>query len=140
MNTPIQALYLYLENTGVLSSWTGPDGEIQDTPVVQTRLLKESDAKKSQRIFLIKNSSGGSGNRFVSMPVFTFAVMGKPGEDSVFAETYANLIYDILLDFDFADCVIGIDPIGGVNGPYLTESSRPVYDMEFMVKVDSGRV
>ena len=136
-NTPIQTLYLWLQSEGLFNAWTGPDGAVQPAPVIQTRLLDEKGAGNDERIFLIK-PVGSSGTRYVADSVFLFAVMGMVGETPVFAETYANLIYESLLDFDHADCIISIDPISPVNGAYLMKSGRASYDMEFTVKVDSG--
>ena len=137
-NTPIQTLYLYLQSAGLFNDWIGPGGNTQPAPTVQMRLLEEEKVPSNERLLLIKSVSAGSGDRYTSDPVFVFAIMGKVGEKAVFPETYANLIYKALLDFGHADCVIGIDPLGGVNGAYKMESGRPAYDMEFTVSVDSG--
>lgn len=137
-NTPIITLYNYLNDAGLLGAWTGPGGSTQPAPTVQTRLLEEEEVPSNERLLLIKSVSAGSGTRFTSDPVFVFAIMGKVGEPPVFAETYAELLYAALLEFDHADCVISIDPIGRINGAYKMASGRPAYDMEFTVVVDSG--
>lgn len=138
MSTPIQTIYTYLNDAGLFGNWTGPDATTQTAPTVQMRLLEETDADNDERILLIKSVSAGGGNRFVSDPVFVFAVLGKVGEPAVYAETYAELIYEALLGFEHDGCIIAIDPMGGVNGAYKTESGRPTYDTEWMVQVDSG--
>jgi len=138
MNTPIQTLYLWLQSEGLFGDWTAPDGSIQPAPTVQMRLFDEKDIPTNERILLIRNSSSGGGTRYVSTPLFSFAIMGKAGESAVFAETYAELIYSALLDFENADCIISIDPMGRIGGAYKSESGRAVYDMEFSVNVDSG--
>jgi hypothetical protein len=136
--TPIQTLYTYLQTAGLLDTWTGPGGNTQPKPTVQMRLLEEERVPSDERILLIKSVSAGGGNRFVSDPVFVFAVIGKVGEPAVYAETYAELLYSALLEFGTNDCVVGIDPIGCVNGAYKMDSGRVAYDMEFSVTVDSG--
>lgn len=138
--TPIQTLYAHLQSKGLSNDWTGPDNSTQPAPTVQMRLLKEDEAASDERILLIKQVSNGGGTRYATDPVFVFAVMGKTNEPEVFAETYANLLYDALLDFDHADCIIHIEPLGAVNGAYLMASGRPVYDTEWRVSVDNGRV
>lgn len=135
--TPIQELYTYLQNAGLFDPWTGPDNVEQPKPFIQMRMLEEEDVPSSERLLLIK-PVGNSGDRYVSKPTFLFAVMGSVGEVAVYAETYANLLYEALLDFGVSGCVIGIDPISPVNGAYKSESNRPIYDMEFIVTVDSG--
>jgi len=135
--TPIQTLQLYLEGEGLFGDWQAPDETTQPAPELQTRILKEADIDNNKRILLIKSISN-TGTRYVSEPVFLFSIMGKVGESEIYAETYANLIYAALLDFDHADCVISIDPLSPVNGAYLMESGRPVFDCEFTTKVDSG--
>jgi len=137
-NTPIQTLYTYLQTEGLLGTWTGPDGSTQPAPTIQMRLLEEEKVPNNERLLLIKTASAGSGTRFTSDPVFVFAIMGKVGEPPVFAETYAELLYKALLEFDHADCVIGIDPLGRIGGAYKMDSGRCVYDMEWNVQVDSG--
>ncbi len=139
MSTPIQELYLYLQGAGLLGSWTGPDASTQPAPVVQMRLLEEKEVKKKERLLLIKAVSSGGGDRFASSPVYTFAIMGVVGEDAVFPETYADLLYKSLLEFDSSDNIIGINPLGRIGGAYKTESGRPVYDMEFTV-TSSGTI
>lgn len=141
MNTPIQTLYLYLQSAGLFNDWIAHDGSTQPSPFVQTRLFDEQAAgiTASTRILLIK-SVGNSGTRYVSEPTFLFAVMGKAGESPAYAETYANLLYEALLDFEHADCIISIDPVSPVNGAHPMESGRSAYDMEFNVMVDSGHV
>ena len=138
--TPIQTLYTYLNDAGLFGDWMGPGGNTQPAPTIQMRLLEEEKVASNKRLLLIKSVSAGSGDRYTSDPVFVFAIMGKVNEPPVFPETYASLIYKALLDFDHADCVIGIDPLGGVNGAYNMESGRASYDMEFTVSVDSGKL
>lgn len=147
--TPIQTLYTYLSTLnfeyepskfwgGITSTWLAPNGLTQPKPFLQMRLLEEEKVPASERLLLIKNVSAGSGTRFASDPVFVFAIMGKVGEPPAFAETYAELLYAALLEFNTADCIVGIKPMGRIGGPYKTDSSRCVYDMEFMVTVESG--
>lgn len=138
--TPIQTIYTHLANKGLFGDWTGPDNSTQPAPQVQMRLLKEDVAQSNERILLIKQVSNGGGTRYATDPVFVFAVMGKVNEPEVFAETYANLVYEALLDFDHANCIISMEPLGAVNGAYLMASGRPVYDTEWRVNVDNGRV
>jgi hypothetical protein len=138
--TPIQTIYTYLQTAGLLGTWTGPGGSTQPAPIVQMRLLEEEKAPASERILLIKSVSPGGGNRFVSDPVFVFAIMGKVGEPPVFAEAYAELLYQALLEFDHADCIVNIDPLGRIGGAYKMDSGRVVYDMEWSVSVDSGKI
>lgn len=138
MTTPIQTLYTYLNDAGLFGTWTGPDASAQPGPTVQTRMLEESRVPDNERILLIKTVSPGAGTRYVSTPTFVFAVLSKVGEPAVFAETYAELLYKALLDFDHADCIVSIEPLGRVGGAYPMGSGRRVFDMEFVVNVDSG--
>jgi len=147
--TPIQVIYNYLDSLhfeyeagkywyGINATWTGPDGSTQPSPILQMRLLEEEKAQPNQRMLLIKTVSAGSGTRFTSDPVFVFAVMGKAGEPPIFAETYAELLYAALLRFDESGCVISTKPVGRIGGPYKQASGRCIYDMEFIISVDSG--
>lgn len=137
MNTPLQTIYNYLQSSGALDDWTAHDATTQPAPEVQAMYLEEQAAANNKRILLLKSSASG-GNRFISNPVITFAVFGKVGEPPIYANTYAEMLYKKLLEFDHADCVIHIDPLGGVNGAYKMESGRYVFDMEFRAGVDSG--
>jgi hypothetical protein len=105
---------------------------------VQLRALEEEAVPNDKRVLLIKTVSPGGGNRFVSSPVFVFAIMGKVGESPAYAEAYAELLYKALLAFDHADCIISIDPLGRIGGAYRMDSGRYTYDMEFSADVDSG--
>ena len=140
MITPIQTLYLHLQTQGLFDDWTGPDSSTQPAPTIQMRELLENEVPSDERILLIRNVSAGGGDRYVSTPNIAFVVMGKTNETPVFAETYAGLIYEALLDFDEADCIISIEPMGRIGGPYTMDSGRRVYEIEFIVNVDSGRI
>jgi len=136
--TTIQTLYDFLSENGMFDDWTGPDGTTQSAPEVQRGYYDEEAVESNKRIFLIRQVSSGGGTRFASSPTFVFACAGKVNESPVFAETYLNLIYDILLEFTYRDCVSAIDPLGAVNGPMKQASGRFVYDSEWMVKSDNG--
>ena len=140
--TPIQTLYTYLNDAGLFNDWVDSQGATQPPPVVQMRWLDEEAANvsSSDRVLLIKTAATGGGNRYVSEPVFLFAILGTVGESSIYAEDYAELLYSALLNFTHADCIISIDPVGRINGPYKMASGRFVHDMEFSSKVDSGLI
>ena len=139
MNTPLQTLYLYLQSSGALDDWLAPDGSTQPAPEVQTFYLEEQAIEDNERILLMKTVSTG-GNRYISNPVITFVVLGKVGEPPIYANTYAELLYKKLLEFDHEDCIIHIEPMGRVNGAYKMESGRYAFDMEFRSGVDSGLI
>ena len=150
--TPIQTLYTYLLTaevkdelgnvlfSGIGSNWIGPGGNTQPSPTVQMRVLEEEKVPANERLLLIKSVSAGGGTRFVSDPVFVFAIMGKVGESAAYPEAYAELLYAALLKFDHADCIVGIDPMGRIGGAYKSASNRNIYDMEFSVSVSSGLI
>lgn len=140
MNTPIQTMQLWIREQGLLDEWESSNGATQEPFIPQLRLFNETVLDSDSRCLLIKISGSGGGNRYVSKPTILFSILGKVGENAVYAEEFANKVYAALLDFEFADSVISIDPLGGVNGALLTESNRPVYDMEFTTKIDSGHL
>lgn len=138
MSTPVVVIYNYLNDLGLLGEWVDSESTTQFAPVTQLRELQEVNLDDADRCLLIKSSGSGGGDRYVSMPTYTIASIGKVNETSVYAEEYANEIYAALLLFESTDCVISMEPMGNVSGLMKTGSSRPVHDMEFSVKVDSG--
>lgn len=138
MNTPIQTLYYYLKEQGLFNDWVDSEGATQSAPVVQLREFQDNTLDDNDRCLLIKVSGSGGGDRYVSMPTILFASFGKVGETPVYAEEYANKIYAALLLFNATDCLISVEPMGNVSGLFRTGSNRPVHDMEFSSKVDSG--
>ena len=139
MNTPIQTIYDYLDQAGLFGVWTGPDDTEQPPVQVQMRRLKEDSVDNEDRFLLIKQVSQGGGDRYSTTPVFVFAVFGKVNNsDAAYVETYAQLLYNAMLEFSCDGAILGVDPIGSPNGAYQMESGREVYDMEFVVKVEPG--
>jgi hypothetical protein len=139
MNTPTQTLFLYLQSEGLFNDWEDSQGNAHPAPFVQTRFFDEK-AKgigSNTRIFFFK-SLGGSANRYISDPAFSFSMVGFANDNDAILEDYANLVYASLSNFTTADCIIGIDPISPVSGAYPMASGRHHYDMEFTVTVDSG--
>ena len=135
---PTREMYKFLRDSGVLGQWTDSNGNVQDAPCVQRDKLIETEAADNQRILLIKNM-GGSGDRSSSQPAITFAVLGKVNNNDLpLAKEYAYLIYDKLLEFECADYIVSIEPLTGVNGSYTMASGRDVFDMEFLVNVETG--
>ena len=136
--TPIVEIYDYLSNGGFLGSWDGPAGT--EPPVkVQMRELREDSIESDERCLFIKKM-GSSGDRFSNDGPYTFAVLGKVGEEAVYPEAFAQVIFDAMVEFEQGEYILDIYALTGVNGCYRMESGRPAYDMEFNIKEDTGAV
>lgn len=126
---PTRVMLQFLFDSGVL---TGKD------IVSQRDKLVETEVADNNRLFFVKGFSP-SGDRSTSRSTLTFALMGKVNNNDLpNVKEYAYEIYDELLKFDCADYIVSIEPLTGVNGPYTMESNRDVYDMEFLVNVETG--
>lgn len=143
MINEVQQLTQWLVDSSFNADWTAPDGSTHPAPEIQSRWLDErvgTESNEASRIVLIRNASGGTGDRFVTYPVVTFAAMGMTNDYPVYVETLAQNLYNELLKFDCGHGIVSIEPLGRIGGPYRMESGRFVYDMEFRVTVESGYI
>lgn len=130
-----------LQNGNLLGEFTDRFGVTQPAMTQQLYELDE-EAKgllENDRILLIKTTGGGVGNYLVRQPqmsimVFSYARKGdiNPTRD------YINLIKEYISTNFTIDCIMSVNIVGDVAGPYRLQSGRRYFELNLNVITDTG--
>lgn len=134
-------LTTWLNSQGVFDQWTDEGGKLQPAFKVQRDELDETRIAESDRLIYI-GQMGTSGDRYTAVVPVTLSFVGKvSSNDRAAIKEYAERIFNLMLDYPLNDeCIVSIEPLGYVNGPFKMESSRNVYDFEVQVNYQTGKV
>lgn len=123
-----------LENT-----FTDHRGRQQPKPVVQLFEFDEDDLSDSDRCLVIRNSGSGGGNFLVREPSMSIMVFSKAQKGGIAAtKHYIELIKQHLSTDYTKDCIMSVNIIGDVAGPYNLQSGRRYFELNLQVITTTG--
>ncbi len=126
---------------GLIGPWADHRGIIQQAPTVQLYEFNEEDLRADERCMLIKNVGNGGGNFLVREPAMIIAVFSKEARgDMSAAKHYIELVKEHISRNFRQDCIMSVNIIGDVAGPYCLQSGRRYFDLNLNVITDTGEV
>lgn len=95
----------------------------------------ESTATTQKKFVSVWSQQGRAPSVGVQYPnmriIVTGRANGKDLGDTVSVELFAQSIIDAAILNYATSCMINIQPLGSIMGPYYTETSRPWYEINF---------
>lgn len=150
-NLPTKQLYDHLVDGGFLTTgFTDIFGNSQPKPVVQIDELnlvrKETNSPggvdSTDRVVFIKRTGAINAATRIYMESInmTLAVVGAVGEqDSMIAKGYMEDMQKYLNDNHHGGCITNVS-FSGYNGPFITEDSRRIYELNMVVSLSKEYV
>lgn len=126
---------------GFLRSWTDYNGNVQLPPKVQLYELDEesNSVRENELLMVIKNSGNGSGNYLVREPAMSIIVFSDTLREKMsLAKHYAETIKNHLSINFRKDCIMSVNIIGDVAGPYRLQSGRRYFELNLQVITTTG--
>lgn len=130
-----------IEDGLLLQQWEDQRGRTQQPPVVQLYEFNEEDPNLSdnQLALVIKNSGSGTGDFLLREPAMNIFIMSdKQRKRMGQAKYYADLVKNHLSRNFRKDCIISVNIIGDVAGPYRLQSGRRYFDLNLQVITSTG--
>lgn len=129
-----------LQAAGFTSEFTDYKGRTQPSPELQLMLLDELDPEVSgKRILFIRENGGGGGNRFVQRSAVSIYFVGLQDKtDAAVVKAQADCIFTYLLETRENCGIIEVDPTIGASQVMLTDSGRPIVEIQTTVLIDRG--
>ena len=122
----------------IIAPWTDHKGNVQPAPTVQLYEFTENALADDERCMLIRNVGSGSGNYLVREPQMMIVVMSKVAGDMQAAYQYAMLVMSYISKNYRTDCIMGLNAVGDVAGPYPLASGRRAFEINLTVITDTG--
>lgn len=140
LRIPEQAIYRYLLAANLLGSWTDFNDSTQPAFVTQLYEFDETVTNNYERILLIRNSGAGGGDWEVKSPIVTLSAFSRVGTvgDGFFARNFMELVKRQIDESSYSEFLHGINTVGDVSGPYITESGRRAYELTLTLLADTG--
>lgn len=131
-------LRAHLQAGGFLGSFTDVFGALQSAPDVQVGNYDERGVAANSRILLIRSANaGGPSDEFVQYQNVLIALSGLGRfDDWVITKGRLSQMHQWLLDNHRADCIINLDDLSDVTGPFFTQSNRPVAEINFRLVLE----
>lgn len=128
----------HLDSGGFLGAFTDIFGGSQEAPEVQVGFYEDTRVAGKKRILLIRSSnSGGPSDDLYRIENVTIALVGLAVySDWLIVKGRAAQMHRWLLENFKSDCIINFDDINDVTGPFLTESNRPVAELNFTLTLE----
>ena len=126
---------------GLLGSWTDYRGNTQPAPKVQLYELDEfaKGIDESDLIMLIRNVGSGSGNFLVREPQMAIVVFADTAKTKTsLAKHYIELVKQWVSRNYRKDCIMSVNIVGDVAGPYPMQSGRRYFELNLSVITDTG--
>lgn len=129
-----------LEAGGFTSPFTDYKGDTQPAPVLRLMFLNELDESViGERILFIRENGGGGGNRYVQRSTVSIYLVGlQDKSDAATVKNQADCIYTYLLETRENCGIIEVDPTIGASQVMLTDSGRPIVEIQTTVLIDRG--
>lgn len=136
-----ESIYDLIINAGLQDDWLDRSGSTQVAPTPQLYEFNEDSLADDERCVLIKNTGGGVGNYLVREPAMSIIVFSKNqrGDISVPRDYIERIKVYISTNYDI-DCIMAVNIIGDVSGPYRLQSNRRYFELNLNVITDTGEV
>lgn len=136
-----ESIYDLIINAGLQDDWLDRGGSVQAAPTPQLYEFNEDSLADDERCVLIKNTGGGVGNYLVREPAMSIIVFSKNqrGDISVPRDYIERIKVYISTNYDI-DCIMAVNIIGDVSGPYRLQSNRRYFELNLNVITDTGEV
>ena len=136
-----ESIYDLLDEAGLLTEFIDRNDVTQPAPVVQLFEFDEESLNDDQRCVVIKNSGNGVGNFLVREPAMSIIVLSKAVRGDIsYPRDYIERIKDYISTNFTIDCIMSVNIIGDVAGPYRLQSNRRYFELNLNVLTDTGEV
>lgn len=136
-----ESIYDLLDSADLLTEFVDRNGNVQPAPVIQLFEFNEEDLNDDQRCLVIKNAGNGVGNYLLRTPAMTITVLSKAVRGDIsYPRDYIERIKDHISTNFSVDCIISVNIIGDVAGPYRLQSNRRYFELNLNILTDTGEV
>ena len=124
-----------LDEGWLLDGWSDMFSTDQPAPIVQMLLFNEGKLKATDRCILIRNSGSGDSTQYVQRQQFTIHLFGlnDAQSEAAIVNERADQINAYFLSNYKKTCIIGVNVLSDVMGPFLTDSGRPVFEINIEI-------
>lgn len=128
MALPEEEIKDLLDAGGFLGSWVDGRGNTQPNPVVQIGMLRESEIGRN-RCIVIRKNGGSSADEYLRNPNLVIYFLGYESDGHLIIAERMDEMIGYILDNYQSGCIMSVTAQGDVNGPFMTDSGRPVYEL-----------
>lgn len=100
-----------------------------------SRGMWEETNNSTKKFVAVWSNPGRSPNGDIQYPQIRVIVTGRANGralgDTEATELFAESLFDAAIEHFSTSCMVNIRPIGSIQGPYYTETSRPWYEINF---------
>lgn len=100
-----------------------------------SRGMWEETNNSTKKFVAVWSNPGRSPNGDIQYPQIRVIVTGRANGralgDTEATELFAESLFDAAIEHFSTSCMVNIRPLGSIQGPYYTETSRPWYEINF---------
>ncbi len=100
-----------------------------------SRGMWEETNNSTKKFVAVWSNPGRSPNGDIQYPQIRVIVTGRANGRALggteAAELFAESLFDAAIEHFSTSCMVNIRPLGSIQGPYYTETSRPWYEINF---------
>lgn len=100
-----------------------------------SRGMWEETNNSTKKFVAVWSNAGRSPNGEIQYPQIRVIVTGRANgralDDTEPCELFTESLLDSAIEHFSTSCMVNIRPLGSIQGPYYTETSRPWYEINF---------